>query len=63
LTRFVQPSEALRGQDLVLWYTIGFTHLARPEDYPVMSTETIGFKLEPRGFFDHNPGLDVASPP
>jgi primary-amine oxidase len=63
LNRFIEPSEALRGQDVVLWYTVGFTHLARPEDHPVMSTETIGFKLEPRGFFEHNPALEVTQPP
>jgi primary-amine oxidase len=51
--------EALRGQDIVLWYTLGFTHLARPEDYPVMPGETIGFKLQPRGFFRQNPALEL----
>ena len=60
---FVDPPEALRGDDVVLWYTTGFTHLARPEDYPVMPVEEIGFKLVPRGFFARNPALDVTDPP
>lgn len=51
--------EALQGQDIVLWYTLGFTHLARPEDYPVMPAESIGFKLQPRGFFRENPALEL----
>ena len=57
---YTQPAEALHDQDIVLWYTTGFTHIAKPEDYPVMSTETIGFRIAPRGFFKQNPGLSVA---
>jgi primary-amine oxidase len=45
--------------DVVLWYTTGFTHIARPEDHPVMPGESISFRLIPRGFFPRNPGLDV----
>ena len=56
---FIQDAESLEGQDVVLWYTTGLTHLARPEDYPVMPTESIGFTLAPRGFFARNPALDV----
>ena len=59
---YSQPAEPLNGQDIVLWYTTGFTHLAKPEDHPVMTTETIGFRLAPRGFFSRNPALDVADP-
>lgn len=57
---YTTPAEALHGEDVVLWYTTGFTHLAKPEDHPVMSTESIGFRLAPRGFFDRNPALDIA---
>jgi len=35
------------------------THLVRPEDWPVMPVEHIGFMLVPVGFFDRNPALDV----
>jgi Cu2+-containing amine oxidase len=52
--------EALHEADIVLWYTTGFTHIAKPEDFPVMSTESIGFRLAPRGFFKKNPALSVA---
>jgi primary-amine oxidase len=34
--------------------------VTRPEDFPVMPAETIGFRLVPRGFFTRNPALDVA---
>lgn len=55
------PLNALTtGSDLVVWFTIGFTHSPRPEDYPVMPTERISFKIAPHGFFSRNPTLDLA---
>lgn len=59
IAAYVAEPEALHAQDIVLWYTLGFTHLARPEDYPVMPAETVGFKLLPRGFFRQNPALEL----
>ncbi|HEX6097587.1 MAG TPA: hypothetical protein VF432_14765 [Thermoanaerobaculia bacterium] len=65
LAAFVTPPEPLgdAGADVVAWQTIGMTHVPRPEDYPVMPTETIGFKLVPHGFFDRNPALDAPELP
>jgi primary-amine oxidase len=57
---YTSPAEPISGDDMVLWFTTGFTHLAKPEDYPVMPTESIGFKLQPRGFFDQNPALEIS---
>ena len=31
----------------------------RPEDFPVMPVETVGFSLKPCGFFDGNPATDL----
>ncbi|HEX8151976.1 MAG TPA: tyramine oxidase, partial [Thermoanaerobaculia bacterium] len=62
LTSFINPPEPLPG-DVVVWHTIGLTHIPRPEDYPVMPSETIGFKLMPHGFFDRNPALDAQELP
>jgi len=59
LPAYTTPADVIQGQDIVLWYTTGFTHIARPEDYPVMPVETLSFKLQPRGFFDRNPALEV----
>jgi primary-amine oxidase len=63
LPAFITPPEDLdpagRGSDVVIWYTAGFSHAPRPEDHPVMPTESIGFRLVPHGFFARNPALDV----
>jgi primary-amine oxidase len=40
-------------------YTFGTTHIVRPEQWPIMPTDRISFVLEPYGFFDANPTLDV----
>jgi primary-amine oxidase len=66
LMAFVSPAETLGGDagaDIVAWHTIGMTHVPRPEDYPVMPAETIGFRLVPHGFFDRNPALDAQELP
>lgn len=59
LPRWTEADRALVDTDVVLWYTMGHTHIPRPEDYPVMPTAYIGFTLKPFGFFDVNPALDV----
>lgn len=46
--------------DVVLWHTVGVTHFCRPEDFPVMPVEYVGFTLKPHGFFDRNPAIDLA---
>jgi len=46
--------------DVVLWHTVGTTHFCRPEDFPVMPVEYVGFTLKPLGFFDRNPAIDLA---
>jgi primary-amine oxidase len=59
LPRFVADHESVANKDLVLWYTIGFHHQTRSEDYPVMPAMWHSFVLRPFNFFDRNPGLDV----
>jgi primary-amine oxidase len=60
LPRFVTQDRPVADADVVMWHTYGLTHVARPEDWPVMPTEPVGFSLVPFGFFDRNPALDVA---
>ncbi|HEX2384271.1 MAG TPA: primary-amine oxidase [Acidimicrobiales bacterium] len=62
LPRFTAAERSLVDTDVVLWYTFGVTHVARPEDWPVMPVEYAGFQLVPFGFFDRNPALDVPAP-
>ncbi len=53
---------AIENQDVVLWYTVGVTHFVRPEDWPIMPMTKAGFMLQPVGFFDRNPTLDIPPP-
>ncbi|MDQ4490599.1 primary-amine oxidase [Sinomonas sp. ASV486] len=50
------------GTDLVVWHTFGLTHFPRPEDWPIMPVDHVGFKVRPEGFFDRSPVLDVPAP-
>src|SRR6266511_1118198 len=59
LVKYSADDASLVDQDLVLWYTLGVTHIPRPEEWPVMPTTHAGFRLIPAGFFAQNPGLDV----
>jgi primary-amine oxidase len=49
--------------DVVLWFTVGVTHIPRAEDWPVMPVEKVGFHLVPVNFFDRSPALDVPPSP
>jgi primary-amine oxidase len=62
LTKWTAANRPLENQDVVLWYTMGVTHIARPEEWPVMNVHRAGFKLMPNGFFARNPALDVPKP-
>jgi primary-amine oxidase len=59
LPAWAEANRPLEGQDVVAWYTFGITHVPRPEEWPVMSATTAGFKLLPVSFFSKNPSLDV----
>lgn len=65
LASFVAVPENLptTGTDVVVWQTIGMTHVPRAEDYPVMPTESIGFRIVPHSFFERNPALDAQELP
>lgn len=57
---FVKQNRPLENADIVLWHTFGIHHQVRPEDFPVQPCIFAGFKLMPNGFFDKNPGIDLA---
>ena len=59
LPKFVANNESIANTDVVVWYTLGLTHIPRPEEWPIMPITHLGFKIIPGGFFDHNPALNV----
>jgi primary-amine oxidase len=63
LPAWTAADRPLENTDVVLWHTFGVTHIARPEDWPVMPVEYAGFLLKPDGFFEANPALDVPPSP
>jgi primary-amine oxidase len=62
LPAFAARERSLTDTDVVVWFTFGTNHVARPEDWPVMPVHPIGFKLLPSGFFVGNPSLDNPLP-
>jgi primary-amine oxidase len=62
LPHWTQADRPLADEDVVLWYTVGVTHFVRPEDWPVMPMTKAGFSLQPVGFFERNPTLDIPPP-
>ena len=62
LPAWTAADRSIDGEDIVVWHTFGTTHFPRPEDWPVMPVDHVGFTLKPVGFFDRNPTLDVPAP-
>lgn len=63
LPAYVKEDRNLKDDDVVIWYSFAINHIVRVEDWPVMPAHHIGFKLQPHGFFDRNPALDVPEQP
>lgn len=59
LPKWVSDNQPIVNQDVVVWYTLGVTHIPRPEEWAVMPTTHVGFKLLPGAFFNRNPALDI----
>jgi len=59
---WTEQDRDLVDRDVVLWHSFGSHHVPRLEDWPVMPVQHSGFKLEPCGFFNENPALDVPAP-
>jgi primary-amine oxidase len=59
LAEWTKADRPIENTDVVLWYVFGIHHITRPEDWPVMPSDTVSFWLKPVGFFDRNPALDV----
>ena len=59
LTDWVKADRPIVNTDIVGWYTLGFHHITRSEDWPVMPTMWHSFFIRPFHFFDRNPVLDL----
>ena len=59
LPRWTASDRTIEDVNVVLWYVFGVNHIPRLEDWPVMPATPVGFTLQPDGFFDRNPALDL----
>ena len=59
LPAWTSADRPIENTDIVLWYTLGFHHVVRSEDWPVQSTVWSEFELKPFDFFQRNPALDL----
>lgn len=59
LGRWANGTDPVRNEDLVVWATLGFTHIPRVEDFPVMPVEIHNIELVPFNFYNKNPALDI----
>jgi primary-amine oxidase len=59
LPTWTRANRSIADTDVVLWYTLGITHIPRAEDWPYMPAHRGGFRLVPTSFFSRNPTLDV----
>jgi primary-amine oxidase len=59
LDAWTKADRAIGNRDIVAWYTMGFHHIPRMEDWPVMPTHWSSFSLMPFNFFANNPAMSV----
>ncbi|MEO5824981.1 MAG: hypothetical protein ABIR59_03775 [Gemmatimonadales bacterium] len=50
LLQFQADDAPLNGADVVVWYTVGITHVARPEEWPLMPVSRLRFEFRPTHF-------------
>ncbi|HEY7311004.1 MAG TPA: hypothetical protein VH643_16690 [Gemmataceae bacterium] len=60
LPKWTDANRPIEDEDIVVWYTLGVTHVPRPEDWFLMPAHRTGFKLVPSGFFARNPAMKAA---
>jgi primary-amine oxidase len=63
LPAWTKENRPIENTDLVAWYTLGFHHSVRLEDWPVMPTLWHDFLIRPVDFFDRSPVLTLPHQP
>ncbi len=59
LPQWVKQNRNIMNTDIVAWYTVGFHHVPRPEDWPQMPIMWHTFSLSPFQFLTKNPTMDL----
>lgn len=62
LAEWIKEDAPLQNQDIVTWFTAGFHHIPRMEDWPVMSTEWKTVHIMPHNFYPMNPAITIRNP-
>jgi Cu2+-containing amine oxidase len=57
------PNRPIQNTDVVAWYTLGFHHVPRIEDWPVMPTLWHEFLIRPVNFFAENSVMTLPHQP
>ena len=63
LAAWTKKNRNIENTDIVAWYTLGFHHVPREEDWPVMPVMWHDFVIRPFHFFGQNPVLDLPKEP
>lgn len=63
LAIWTKANRPIENTDIVAGYTLGFHHVPRAEDWPVMPVMWHDFVIRPFDFFPRNPTLDLPAAP
>jgi primary-amine oxidase len=63
IAQWTKANRPIENTDIVAWYTVGFHHMPRAEDWPVMPVMWHDFVIRPFDFFPRNPVLTLPNVP